>query len=347
MSRFKPKVAERQATPIRCLLLGFSKDGKTVTALQLAHHLAKASGLPPSAVVVVDAEPIGEGERQTSRVAMITADPCKCQACDGRGAADPSGQSLTLAGHQLIVLPTGMRGPEEYREAMKEAALAGAAILVLDGITPEWETCLKEVDGYGYKEKAQAWLVVGKKHDQFLKAIEEWPGHVLATCRVKDKVEVKKGEKDWGHMPAEPIQRDQILYAFDVVIRMHRGTGVAEARNSLHGKHWERPGRATAEAMLAWAAVRSAALPELLALLATLPEEERLKGTAWLAVPGNDPARLLERLKAKPVEKKPDPTPAPPADAGAPAASSAASVPATDKPAPTHRKPAKPGPKEA
>lgn len=327
MSRFKIREAVAQDVPLRVLFLGFSKDGKTQTAIQVAYHLAASTSMKPEDILVIESETIGDTDKGRSETVAGTM--CLCGRCEGRG--------LKLVGHRILVLPANARGPDDYIEAFGAAAQAGAKILIVDGITPEWEWCLRQVDQHkGRKE--QAWADITPFHDRFLKAIESYPGHLMATCRVKDKA-VVKGKEDggWSKKPFDPIQRDQLEYIFDIVIAMNSGNASAESRRpALHNKRWQRPGADVVDLLLAWSkglkieadamaaakatadaeaqAKTKAEMEECLAYIAALPDTDTRKATAlqFLADNGTKPnahAKLLARLKVgTPDPQKPGPS---------------------------------------
>lgn len=318
MARFKIREAVAQEVPLRVLFLGFSKDGKTQTALQVAYHLAASTGMEPRDILVIESETIGDTDKGRSETVAGTM--CLCGRCEGRG--------LKLLGHRILVLPTNTRGPDDYIDAFAEAAASGAKILIVDGITPEWEWCLRAKDAYQGRSEA-AWAHVTPFHDRFLKAIETYPGHLFATCRVKDKAVVKgKEEGGWSKKPFDPIQRDQLEYIFDIVIAMNSGNASAESRRpALHNKRWQRPGADVVDLLLAWSkglkieaeamaatkakteaealAKAKAEQEECLAFIEALPDTDPRKATSrtFLAENGAKPgahAKLLARLKAVP-----------------------------------------------
>lgn len=343
---FKP--AARKATPIRCLFLGRSKDGKTYSAIAVAHHLAAAMKVPPERIFVIDVEVVGEGDAAMGRTEQLVDEACGCVRCNGRG--------LRFSGHNVALLahPSG----KDYIRVMNEAAAAGAAILVVDQITAEWEACLAVVDAMQGKVRDK-WAEVTPMHDEFLAAIMRWPGHVLATCRAKDKT--SSGEDGKTIVGLAPIQRDGIEFEFDVAVWMSRGElGECASRSpTLNRTKWHRPGADLADALLAWsrsgenaAAARQAALDECLKLVAALPEAERKKCTDWLSKNGGDPTapvRLLARLKGDaPTKATPRPATDGPTTPTTPPAATAM-PPATGDPTkeagpagPTSTKPSEP-----
>lgn len=307
MAKFR--TAARRAVWLRLLLLALTKQGKTYTALSVAHHMAKIMGLGPEKIFVIDAEPVGEGD--IGRSELEAGAFCRCQRCGGRG--------IKIEGHQVAVLGAHELNPFGYVETIQAARLAGAAILVVDGITPEWEACLQEVDESQLKDKHARWGPPTKKHDAFLRELKTFPGHVLVTCRVKEKHEKQGGEL--VSLGLQPIQRDGIGYEFDAELDLHRARGTLRSRiDMLNARTWERPGEDLAELLLKWSRegiaivdAQKANVVELTKRVAALTGEEKTKATDWLAKHASDTAavaKFLARLRerdAKPEEKPTSP----------------------------------------
>lgn len=348
MARFKIREAVAQEVPLRCLFLGFSKDGKTQTALQVAYHLALATGMEPTDILVIESETIGDSDKGRSETVAGTM--CLCGRCEGR--------ALKLIGHRVLVLPPNARGPDDYIDALADASASGAKVVIIDGITPEWEWCLRQVDQHkGRKE--QAWADITPFHDRFLKAIESYPGHLFATCRVKDKA-VVKGKEDggWSKKPFDPIQRDQIEYIFDIVIAMNSGNASAESRRpALHNKRWQRPGADVVDLLLAWSKglkieadarakadaekleAAKAVQEECLRFIHELPANDPRKETAltFLRDNGAKPgahAKILARLK-EPVRAGPSAPPGATQPSGVPSSGAGPSPGAAEGPIPS------------
>lgn len=305
MAKFR--TAARKAVWLRLLLLALTKQGKTYTALAVAHHMAKLMGVGPEKIFVVDAEEVGEDG--TGRSELEAGAFCRCQRCGGRG--------IKLEGHQVAVLGAHELNPFGYVETIEAARLAGAAILVVDGITPEWEACLREVDESNLKDKHARWGEPTKRHDAFLRALKTFPGHVIATCRVKEKHEKQGG--DLVSLGLQPIQRDGIGYEFDAELDLHRARGTLRSRiDMLNARSWERPGEDLAELLLRWSR-EGVAIVELTKRVAALGEPEKAKATEWMSKHAGDPgavAKFLARLREREAKAKPTspPVEAPPED---------------------------------
>ena len=314
MAKFR--TAARKAVWLRLLLLALTKQGKTYTSLAVAHHMAKLMGVGPEKIFVVDAEEVGEDG--TGRSELEAGAFCRCQRCGGRG--------IKLEGHQVAVLGAHELNPFGYVETIEAARLAGAAILVVDGITPEWEACLREVDESSLKDKHARWGEPTKKHDAFLRALKTFPGHVIATCRVKEKHEKQGG--DLVSLGLQPIQRDGVGYEFDAELDLHRARGTLRSRiDMLNARSWERPGEDLAELLLRWSREgvaivdqQKANVVELTKRVAALGEPEKTKATEWMSKHAGDPgavAKFLARLRerdAKPEEKSASPPAQAPAE---------------------------------
>lgn len=303
MSGFRP--AARKAAPLRVVVLGPTKGGKSTTALALAHHLAKLLGHSPDRIGVIDTEVVGTGEHALARSEQLVGEPCPCAECMGRG--------LVFDGHQILPLTDVQHTADHFLHAVAQAAAAKFPILVLDGATPEWDWCLSEVDRRTDIKNATArWAEVTPKHDEFLRALTLYPGHLIVTCRAKDKVGIGEDRKP-VELGWQAVQREGFLFEFDHEVWMTTGRGaharVVARSGSLQGRTWDRPGGELATALLAWARVgesaaakRAAALEECLRLVAALPQDEAVKARAWLSQHGTDPTapgKLLARLKEK------------------------------------------------
>jgi hypothetical protein len=323
---FRPAV--RKAAPLRVVVLGPTKGGKTTTALALAHHLARLLGLPPEKIGLIETEVVGTGEHALPRSEQLVGEPCPCAECMGRG--------LLLEGHMILPLTDVQHTADHFLNALSQAAAAKFPIVVLDGASPEWDWCLQEVDRRTDIKNATArWAEVTPKHDEFLRALTTYPGHLIVTCRAKDKVGIgddrKPVELGW-----QAVQREGFLFEFDHEVWMTTGKGaharVVARSGTLQGRTWDRPGGELATALLAWARVgesaaakRAAALEECLKLVAGLPTDEAQKARAWLSQHGGDPTapgKLLARLKEKATADPTSAAAAPPATSQTPSASS-------------------------
>lgn len=231
---FAPAV--RQGVNLRALLIGQSGSGKTYSALAVASHLAERIG---TKVAVVDTE-----DRSAEKYAH---EKCACAQCRGQGIS-----------FVFDVLCLKRCSPDDYMNAMRAAHANGYGVIVLDSISHEWEGpggCLEIVDANQRqsKNKHAAWGPVTEKHNQFLAAIRNFPGHVVATVRAKEKHQ-KEGGKIVS-LGVLPVQRDGIEYEFDLALFLDQSRGqiVKTRASKLEGWIGTRPGAELANAMLAWA----------------------------------------------------------------------------------------------
>lgn len=221
--------AVRADIPLRVLLIGLSGSGKTYTALALAAHMG-------TKVAVIDTE--------NGSASKYAGDPCRCHACRG------SDRSF-----DFDVLELNEHSPKAYMDAMQAAATHGYGVVVLDSVSHEWEGkggCLEMVDASEARNKHAAWGPVTKAHNSFLQFVRDFPGHVIATCRAKEKHE-KRG-KEVVSRGVLPVQREGIEYEFDVALFMDGGSGsVIKTRAAvLDGWMGEHPGGDLADRLLAW-----------------------------------------------------------------------------------------------
>lgn len=237
--------ASRQNVLLRILLCGASGHGKTFTALALMHHF----GVDPSKIAVIDTE---TQERRdgtiVGSVEKYVGAECECHHCQGHGVV--FGQFAQLK------LPPGHREPEDYQRAIRAAEAAGFEGLIVDSFSHEWEACKRRVDRIKPKfrgNKWAAWSAVTPLHDECLQALLDFPGHVIACVRGKEKTE-QQG-KDIVSRGLLPIQREQIEFEFDVWLNLyHQVADVAKTRaKRLRGRDFQRPGKELAEELLGWA----------------------------------------------------------------------------------------------
>lgn len=81
------------------------------------------------------------------------------------------------------VIPLNSFTPEKYIEAINSCVKNGIEVIIIDGITPEWEYCLRAQSELG--GKYQDWAKVTPRHDKFKNAILQAPCHVISTVRKK------------------------------------------------------------------------------------------------------------------------------------------------------------------
>ena len=184
--------AVREKAKARVAFDGPSGAGKTHSALLFAEGLA-----PGGLVVVLDSE------QKSSCLEMNKPGIPKFKVCE-------------------ITKPYS---PDRYVEAINQIAGIGADVLIIDGISPEWAGpggILDTVDRIqvGGQNKMAAWRTMTPKHNAFIDAMLQFPGHLLVTMRSKTEWDMEK--KDGGKITPKklglaPTQREGIDYEFTVV----------------------------------------------------------------------------------------------------------------------------------
>ena len=244
--RFRPAI--RRDLPLRVLLIGESGDGKTYTALSVAHHLLAEIG-QGGRVAVIDSEVKGRDQRARGTAELYAGEHCLCEGCRGQGLAFD---------FDVLLLPEGSQHPEDYLKAMKAAEVAGYKALVIDSITHAWAALLAQVDALKARNsRADPWLVATPIHRAFVEAIKTYPGHVICTVRSKEKLD--HAEKSKGGQYASlgqcPEFRKGIEYEFDVALFMSgaRAAIVKTRASALENQTYAKPGAKLARSLVEWA----------------------------------------------------------------------------------------------
>ena len=155
---FQLKKATRKQAKIRLGLSAVSGDGKTYSALLIAHGLCD----------------------EWSKIAIIDSE---------NGSAD---LYCHLGDYNVLPLKPPF-SPERYIEAIRECEKAGMEVIIIDSITHEWDGkggCLEIVDSLG--GKYQDWAKVTPRHQSFIDAILHSTCHVITTVRRKQDYEMTK-----------------------------------------------------------------------------------------------------------------------------------------------------------
>jgi hypothetical protein len=223
-TKYTPRPAQRSQSKLRMALCGPSGAGKTFTALRFAAALG-------GQVCVIDAE---RGSSQ------------KYVGVDGVPPFD------------VIVLETF--GAEEYISAIEAAD--GYDVLIIDSISPEWVSILELVDAvtassHSHNAYTEGWRVATPKHNQFINAMLQYPGHLLASIRMKTKyILVDTGQ---GQAPKkagwELQQRDYLEFEFDLIAEMDHAHSLEVVKTrcpELDGVKVRRPGPEFMTPIKAW-----------------------------------------------------------------------------------------------
>lgn len=193
--------AVRTQSQLRIALSGPAGAGKTWTALELGSGLAQKIG---------------------SRVGLIDAE----NGSSNLYANDFDFDAMSLE-------DTSVDG---YIRALQAAAIAGYRVLVVDGISPEWDSVLRVVDNAG-SGKFGAWKDASPLHDRFINALKNYPGHIFVTIRAKTAYEIEQsdsGKKTIRKIGLAPKQRDGIEYEFDAFLDLDVTNFANSTKDRLH-----------------------------------------------------------------------------------------------------------------
>lgn len=196
-------VAQREPIPARVVLYGMPGSGKTYTALQLVEALLEGTGKLPG---VIDTE---------NRRAM-------------RYAQAPFGFM-----HRPLGAPYD---PDTLRRVLDEAAKQELPAVIVDTLSAFWngpggatDLADKAAARYG-GNTYMAWGDVTPRHNAMVKALLDFPGHVVVTLRAKPHYFLEQYEAR-GKTKTRPvrdgityIQREELPYEFDDVFVMKGGS---------------------------------------------------------------------------------------------------------------------------
>ncbi|KAJ1684798.1 hypothetical protein LUZ63_020069 [Rhynchospora breviuscula] len=203
MGSFAP--ATRAATKARIALSGPSGSGKTYTALALAHGLGKR-------IAVIDSE---------------------------RGSAS---KYAGVNGWSFDTVAPASFAPASLIQLLAEAGAEGYDVVVIDSMSHYWmgvDGMLEQVDKHargggnftGWKEERPV-------ERRMIDALIAYPGHVIATMRVKTEYvieENERGKKVPRKVGLKPEQREGIEYEFDLVGDLDHANTLTVSKSRIPG----------------------------------------------------------------------------------------------------------------
>lgn len=229
------KKAVKEQAKLRLALCGLAGAGKSFSAQAIADGLAKLIRTfgGPGRVAVIDSE---RGS------ASLYADRFEFDVCELEDTFSP------LA----------------YVERMKEAAREGYDIVIVDSLSHAWSGKGGALD---QKDQAAArggnswtaWRDVSPKHNALVDALLNYPGHVIATMRVKMEhvQEVENGKTVIKKVGLAAVQREGMDYEFTLVGDIDHSHTLKISKSRLHGvvdvgDQIEKPGAEFAGRIFNW-----------------------------------------------------------------------------------------------
>jgi len=199
-----PRKAEKRRVKLKIAIQGTSGSGKTDGALSLAKNL-----VPNGKVLVVDTE---------NESASLYADRFEFDTI-------PLSAPYTSA---------------RYEACIDAAVRGGYDVLVLDGITPQWDgeggilRRKEELDKRPGSNSFTNWAAFTPEHTHFIETIKQAPIHIIATMRSKTEYILQANDRG-KQMPKKvgtsPIQRDGFEYEFSLVLDVqmdHRAIAIKD-----------------------------------------------------------------------------------------------------------------------
>lgn len=186
--------AKRERIYVKCLLAGPSGSGKSYTALRMATGMA---------------------QEDKSRVAVIDTENGRIRYYANEFDFD----DLQLQDFR----------PESYIEAIDAAVDGGYHVIVIDGITPEWDWCNATHDAMSGNSFTN-WGKITPRHEKFMNKMLECPAHIIATVRGKDSYVL---EENGGRQQPKKVgmgyqARGNTEYSFSATWMLRQDTHVAE-----------------------------------------------------------------------------------------------------------------------
>lgn len=235
------KKATKAAAKLRAAIFGPSGAGKTFTSLRVAAGLAGTG-----TIAVIDTER-GSASKYADRFAFDVLEL----------------EDQTIGG---------------YCEAIRQAADAGYAVLVIDSLSHGWQTLLEEVEKLAkakYRGNTwSAWSEGTPLQRKLVHAILGFPGHVIATMRSKTEwttVDDGRGKKSPQRVGLAPEQGKGVEYEFDLLVEIsteHVANVIKDRTGKFQDKLIDKPGEDFGKQLAAWLAegvkpqAKPAPLPE-------------------------------------------------------------------------------------
>lgn len=160
---FKVETNDREQILVRAIITGETGSGKSRAAMRIA---------------------LGLSAGDTGKVAIISTE-------FGRGRLYPDLANFALIDYvQPADDPTPQHdfySPKEFSRVLRMTENAGFEVIIIDGITPQWDAVKGMADANSLKGLAQ-WKEPKEQHNRFWDRLLRSPAHIIMTCQTKDKV---------------------------------------------------------------------------------------------------------------------------------------------------------------
>ncbi len=227
---------------LRLGMCGPSGSGKTFTALSIAAGIVEAGGADE--IVVIDSEN-GSATKYAKKK---------------DGSEDRRRDRFRF---KCIKLPS--YSIETYMEAITLSSRSvRRPVLIIDSLSHAWagkDGALEAVDKLKDRERGNsfaAWRFITPLQQRMVEMILSYPGHVIATLRVRTEYVIEKNERG-KDVPRKvglaPIQRDGLEYEFDVFGDLndrHDFTITKTRCDLVDGAVIEKPGRDLGAQLASW-----------------------------------------------------------------------------------------------
>ena len=272
------KKATKAAAKLRAAIFGPSGAGKTFTSLRVAAGLAGTG-----TIAVIDTER-GSASKYADRFAFDVLEL----------------EDQTIAG---------------YCEAIRQAADAGYAVLIIDSLSHGWQTLLEEVEKLAkakYRGNTwSAWSEGTPLQRKLVQAILGFPGHVIATMRSKTEwttVDDGRGKKSPQRVGLAPEQGKGVEYEFDLLVEIsteHIANVIKDRTGKFQDKLLEKPGEGFGQELAAWLAegVKPQARPAKAEPVTGTAPQDTPEGKAKTAISAAASGDELDRLERH-IEKR-------------------------------------------
>lgn len=218
------KKATKAQAKLRAAIFGPSGAGKTLTSLRVATGLG-------------------------GRIAVIDTE---------RGSASKYSDRF-----DFDVLELEDQSIDGYIAAIRLAGESGYGVLVIDSLSHGWQTLLEEVEKLAkakYRGNTwSAWSEGTPLQRKLVKAILDFPGHVLATMRSKTEWTTvdNNGKKTPQRVGLAPEQGKGVEYEFDLLVEIsteHIANVIKDRTGKFQDKLIEKPDERFGRELAAWLA---------------------------------------------------------------------------------------------